>query len=323
MRVAADEARAEDDVAPCRRGSAAGAAGSRAGRTRGRRPGRSRRRRWRTPKPVRSAAPLPWLWSWQHARGRPASASLVPDQLARPVGRAVVDEDDLLPGNRRAPDRVDHALEGGDLVVAGDHHGEAERGEIRHEVLRGARRAAPSVAGDAVGASARGPAPLTPGGFPSRIGRMPVDASTLERLVPAELDSEDVTGRQTLELHVERYRFAARAARPGRLLDLACGVGYGTRLVADEAQGIERALGVDLAPEAVAYARAATPAAKASSSRRPTGSASATPSASTRSCRSRRSSTCPTPRGWSRTSRPCSGRGACSWRPLRRRRRST
>ncbi len=84
---------------------------------------------------------------------------------------------------------------------------------------------------------------------------MPVDASTLERLVPSELDGRDVTGRQTLELHLERYRFAARCARPGRLLDLACGVGYGTRLVADDAAGVESALGVDLSPEAVAYAR--------------------------------------------------------------------
>jgi 2-polyprenyl-3-methyl-5-hydroxy-6-metoxy-1,4-benzoquinol methylase len=84
---------------------------------------------------------------------------------------------------------------------------------------------------------------------------MPVDANTLERLVPAELDGSDVTGRRTLELHLERYRFAARHARPGRLLDLACGVGYGTRLVADEAAGIERALGVDLEADAVAYAR--------------------------------------------------------------------
>jgi len=84
---------------------------------------------------------------------------------------------------------------------------------------------------------------------------MPVDVSTLERLVPAELAREDATGRQTLALHLERYRFAAQHARPGRLLDLACGVGYGTRLVADEAAGVERAVGVDVAPEAVAYAR--------------------------------------------------------------------
>jgi len=84
---------------------------------------------------------------------------------------------------------------------------------------------------------------------------MSVDASSLERLVPAELDARDATGRQTLALHLERYRFAARHARPGRLLDLACGVGYGTRLVADEAAGVAEAVGVDVAPEAVAYAR--------------------------------------------------------------------
>lgn len=84
---------------------------------------------------------------------------------------------------------------------------------------------------------------------------MPMDASTLERLVPAELAADDATGSATLALHLERYRFAARHARPGRLLDLACGVGYGTRLLADEATGVESALGVDLSPDAVAYAR--------------------------------------------------------------------
>ena len=51
---------------------------------------------------------------------------------------------------------------------------------------------------------------------------------------------------ETLEIHLERYRFAADHARPGRLLDLACGVGYGTRLMADRQPGIESALGVDL-----------------------------------------------------------------------------
>ena len=97
---------------------------------------------------------------------------------------------------------------------------------------------------------------MTPRGFARSIGRMPVDARSLERLVPAELARDDATGRQTLELHLERYRFAARHARPGRLLDLACGVGYGTRLVADAGAGVERALGVDVAEDAVAYARA-------------------------------------------------------------------
>jgi SAM-dependent methyltransferase len=82
-----------------------------------------------------------------------------------------------------------------------------------------------------------------------------VDARTLERIIPDDVADRDVTGRESLELHLERYRFAARHARPGRLLDLACGVGYGTRLLADEAAGVQAALGVDVSERALAYAR--------------------------------------------------------------------
>jgi 2-polyprenyl-3-methyl-5-hydroxy-6-metoxy-1,4-benzoquinol methylase len=85
--------------------------------------------------------------------------------------------------------------------------------------------------------------------------RVDVDARTLERIVPDDVAERDVTGRESLALHVARYRFAARHARPGRLLDLACGVGYGTRLVADEAAGVGLALGVDVSERALAYAR--------------------------------------------------------------------
>lgn len=84
---------------------------------------------------------------------------------------------------------------------------------------------------------------------------MPLNPSSLERLVPDHLSSADVTGRETLELHIERYRFAARHARGGRLLDIACGVGYGTRLLRDENQKVRWALGVDLSEESIAYAR--------------------------------------------------------------------
>jgi SAM-dependent methyltransferase len=84
---------------------------------------------------------------------------------------------------------------------------------------------------------------------------MPVDASSLERLVPDTLVEGDATGDETLRLHLERYRFAARHARPGRLLDIACGVGYGTRLLADEARQVSEAVGVDVSEPAVAYAR--------------------------------------------------------------------
>ena len=84
---------------------------------------------------------------------------------------------------------------------------------------------------------------------------MPVDASSLERLVPDKLVKGDATGDETLRLHLERYRFAARHARPGRLLDIACGVGYGTRLLADEALEVCEVVGVDLAEEVISYAR--------------------------------------------------------------------
>jgi SAM-dependent methyltransferase len=81
-----------------------------------------------------------------------------------------------------------------------------------------------------------------------------LNSSSLERLIPDHLSQGDVTGRETLELHLERYRFAARHAR-GRLLDIACGVGYGTRLLRDEGKQVRFALGVDICDESVSYAQ--------------------------------------------------------------------
>ena len=75
------------------------------------------------------------------------------------------------------------------------------------------------------------------------------------RCSPDDVAAGEVTGQETLELHLARYEFAAKRARPGRLLDIACGVGYGTRLLTDHAAQVESALGVDLASDAVEYAR--------------------------------------------------------------------
>ena len=83
---------------------------------------------------------------------------------------------------------------------------------------------------------------------------MSIDAESLVRLVPEAVAPGDTTGQESLELHQERYRFAARHARPGRLLDIACGVGYGTRLMGDEGKAPLTALGVDISEEAIAYA---------------------------------------------------------------------
>ncbi len=85
---------------------------------------------------------------------------------------------------------------------------------------------------------------------------MPLAPDSLERLVPDALESGDVTGRATLRLHLERYEFAAVCLAPGRVLDIACGVGYGTRLLADRAARAADVLGVDRSEAAVAYARA-------------------------------------------------------------------
>ncbi len=82
----------------------------------------------------------------------------------------------------------------------------------------------------------------------------PLDADTLERLVPDQIAGDDVT-RATLELHLERYRFAADYLTPGATLDIACGVGYGSRLLADLRPDDVRVLGVDLSSDAVGYAR--------------------------------------------------------------------
>jgi len=85
---------------------------------------------------------------------------------------------------------------------------------------------------------------------------MPLAPDSLERLVPDALEPGDVTGRATLRLHLERYEFAARCLAPSRVLDIACGVGYGTRLLADHAAGVSAVLGVDRSDAAIGYAQA-------------------------------------------------------------------
>ncbi|MBN1269815.1 MAG: class I SAM-dependent methyltransferase [Kiritimatiellae bacterium] len=53
--------------------------------------------------------------------------------------------------------------------------------------------------------------------------------------------------------HIERYRFASGYARGRAVLDIACGVGYGTRLLADA--GAVSVDGVDISAANVDYAR--------------------------------------------------------------------
>lgn len=91
--------------------------------------------------------------------------------------------------------------------------------------------------------------------LPNRDHRMELDTHSLERLVPDDIAADEATGAETLELHLERYEFAASHMKPGRVLDIACGVGYGTQLLARRAPAGISAVGVDLAEDAIAYAR--------------------------------------------------------------------
>jgi 2-polyprenyl-3-methyl-5-hydroxy-6-metoxy-1,4-benzoquinol methylase len=78
--------------------------------------------------------------------------------------------------------------------------------------------------------------------------------NTLERLVPALLRCNETTGDNTLKLHLDRYKFAARHARRAtRILDLGCGVGYGSRLLKDN-NPQATVVGIDISQDAVDYA---------------------------------------------------------------------
>lgn len=81
------------------------------------------------------------------------------------------------------------------------------------------------------------------------------NASGLERLVPEYVQTGEVTGSETLKLHLARYKFAASYVRPGRLLDIACGSGYGTKMLVEQSQNEITAVGVDISEEAIVYAR--------------------------------------------------------------------
>jgi len=81
-----------------------------------------------------------------------------------------------------------------------------------------------------------------------------LETASLERIVPDELTSGEATGSETLRLHLDRYRYASSNLVPGTLLDMACGVGYGTALLATNPV-TTRALGVDISSASVEYAR--------------------------------------------------------------------
>src|SRR5215831_13097507 len=81
----------------------------------------------------------------------------------------------------------------------------------------------------------------------SRNWRIVLAEFTGERLIPGEVDID------LLNEHMARYTFAMRLARGKRVLDAGCGAGYGSAVLAEVA---EHVTGVDIAADAIEYARA-------------------------------------------------------------------
>jgi 2-polyprenyl-3-methyl-5-hydroxy-6-metoxy-1,4-benzoquinol methylase len=80
-----------------------------------------------------------------------------------------------------------------------------------------------------------------------------INPASLERIVPDKLSAEEATGAETLRLHLARYEFAARHLVAGSVLDMACGVGYGTAFLV-QSPVITRATGVDIDAGSIQYA---------------------------------------------------------------------
>ncbi len=79
--------------------------------------------------------------------------------------------------------------------------------------------------------------------------------SSLERLIPDSIQTEETTGTETLQIHLNRYCFAAEHVS-GRVLDMACGVGYGSFELEEKAtQEVAEIIGVDISSESIDYAR--------------------------------------------------------------------
>ena len=79
---------------------------------------------------------------------------------------------------------------------------------------------------------------------------------SLERIVPDQMDDQDDFDRQTLRLHVERYAFAISNGKPGEVLDIACGAGYGSfQLIQSEKYAQSRVTAVDIDQSAIDYAK--------------------------------------------------------------------
>lgn len=79
---------------------------------------------------------------------------------------------------------------------------------------------------------------------------------SMERIDPESLMADEATGSETLQLHLARYHYAGRFLLPGRVADLACGIGYGSYLLAtDYGKDIQELIAADIDEASIRCAR--------------------------------------------------------------------
>jgi 2-polyprenyl-3-methyl-5-hydroxy-6-metoxy-1,4-benzoquinol methylase len=79
--------------------------------------------------------------------------------------------------------------------------------------------------------------------------------NNLERINPDLVIENEILGQKTLELHLERYRFAAKHLSDGIVADIACGVGYGSYLLIEElSDRISHIYAIDNDTESIGFA---------------------------------------------------------------------
>jgi 2-polyprenyl-3-methyl-5-hydroxy-6-metoxy-1,4-benzoquinol methylase len=76
-------------------------------------------------------------------------------------------------------------------------------------------------------------------------------AVTWERLIPKQI-ADDPASQKIFDIHFRRYETAARYVRGKKVLDIACGAGYGSQMLG--LAGASAVVGVDISPQTVQYA---------------------------------------------------------------------
>jgi len=73
-----------------------------------------------------------------------------------------------------------------------------------------------------------------------------------ERLVP-EFMANDPASQKITKIHLQHYEIAARYVPQRRVLDIACGAGYGSQIL--HIAGASKVVGVDVSPDTIQYAQ--------------------------------------------------------------------